>query len=346
MSKDNENYGFLETHYYFTDSSHSMNAFVKNKCDRALLTIFEEATKELKCEKGIKLEVLPLSEGSLIELFKIVATAENIALANLLVLAWQLVLSRKPPLATETAIDIENKKLANEKMKLEIIQIKKQLAETETVAQTTENSTNQDDSQEIEKKFSDLKEAVYELLISNFIIRKNLSVFYENIIGYEKIKAIGYTTYDKNYKVIIPEKTVERDDFKNFVLDLDEFEEIDEEAKINIFSPNLVRGRHKWRGLYEKEGKIIEFNLNDKDFKNNVESGTITFKNGSMIKAVLTIKIKLDISGNETSRIYSVDTVLEYSYDGGHAETSQGKKYKANKKDAEAQISFPFDDKK
>ena len=59
--------GFLETHFYFYDKSHSMNAYVKNKCDSALLNIISEASKELGVEKSLTVEVLPPTEGSLVE---------------------------------------------------------------------------------------------------------------------------------------------------------------------------------------------------------------------------------------------------------------------------------------
>lgn len=85
--------------------------------------------------------------------------------------------------------------------------------------------------------------------------------------------------------------------------------------------------------------------MKDSDFKRDVESGTITFKNGSTIRAVLTTKIKMDMTGAESSRTYAVEKVLRYTHDKGYTDTTQGREYKANKKDVEAQISFPFDDK-
>lgn len=340
MSEDDKDYGFLETHYYFTDDSHSMNAFVKNKCDKAFLTIIEELNQELGWSRTLAVEILPVSEGGLVEVLKFISTPEGYNLFNTFLVVLTLISSRKPPPPAETALDKENKELTNRKLKLEIQQIEKQLDQTEA---SSKKAADQSDLEDAKKTIKSLEERVYEEAINNYKIRKNLSVLYENLIEYKKVKAIGYTSYDRGYEVIFPEKIVERNNFKDFILDLNEFEEIDEDAKIRIFSPNLDKGRYKWRGLYEKEDKVIAFNMRDSTFKNDVQSGAITFKNGSTIRAVLTTKIKMDMTGAESSRTYAVENVLRYSHDKGYTETTKGKKYKANKKDVEAQISLPFD---
>lgn len=324
-----ENYGFLETHYYFNDNSHTMNAFVKNRCDRALLAIIEEASKELDVTQSLKVEVLPISKGSLIEWHQfVVSPAGSIALLTLFVNALACILAMKPPAPPESELDIENKRLDIRKKKLEIKLLEKKLSDTD-----------EQDSVAVES----IKEDMYDVLINNFKIRKNLSVFYENIIEYDKISAIGHATYNKNHKIILPEKKVDRSKFNDFILDSNEFEEVDEYAKIIIYSPNLDKGRHKWRGLYEKEDRVIAFSMKDSAFKNDVESGVITFKNGSTIRAVLTTKIKIDMTGSESSRTYAVEKVLRYTHDKGYTDTTQGKEYKAKRKDEKAQLSILFD---
>ncbi|WP_201578554.1 hypothetical protein [Psychrobacter okhotskensis] len=356
MSEDNKNYGFLETHYYFYDDSHSMDALIKNKCDKALLNLVYEVNKELGWFKNLNVEVLPSSEGGLVELFKFMATPEGYDLFNTSLAFLALVSSRIPPQPRESKLDIEGKELAIEGQKIDNAnkqldnEIKKADLDNKKYkkallkAKLSEIKERDKKTEDIKDEVDNLKEDIYNLLIENFQIRKNLSSFYKNLIDYEKVKAIGYTPYDRIFNPITPEKKVERNSFSDFVIDLDEYEEIDENAKIYIFSPSLVSGRYKWRGLYEKEDKIIDFSMNDKEFKEYVENGTIIFKNGSTIKALLNIKIKLDISGDETSRTYSVETVLEYSHGTGYTETIQGKNYKAKRKDEKAQLSILFND--
>jgi len=343
-----ESYGFLETHYYFYDNSHTMNAFVKNRCDRALLAIIEESSKELGLQNSLAVEVVPLSEGSLVEWVEfilsptgaITTAGASAAILSFFIDTMCLIRSRKPPSVPETALDIESKNLDIEKKKLEIKLLQKKLVDT----QGSEQANNEDNTEEFDTDIDDLKEVAYEVLINNYKIRKNISVFYENLIEYPKVEAVGYTTYDKNHEVVISEMKVDRSEFDDFIFDLTEFEEVDYNAKIHIFSPNLDKGRHKWRGLYEKENKVIEFSLNDKEFKNDVESGTIIFKNGSMIKAELAIKIKIDMSGNETSRSYAVNEVISKSDGQGFIATPQKNRNKINKKDMKSQMPLPFDE--
>lgn len=343
-----ESYGFLETHYYFYDNSHTMNAFVKNRCDRALLAIIEESSKELGLQNSLTVEVVPLSEGSLVEWVEfilsptgaITTAGASAAILSFFIDTMGLIRSRKPPSVPETALDIESKNLDIEKKKLEIKLLQKRLADT----QESEQANKEDNIEEFDADIDDLKEVAYEVLINNYKIRKNISVFYENLIEYPKVEAVGYTTYDKNHEVVTSEVKVDRSEFDDFIFDLTEFEEIDDNAKIHIFSPNLDKGRHKWRGLYEKENKVIEFSLNDKEFKNNVESGTIIFKNGSMIKAELAIKIKIDMSGNETSRSYTVNEVISKSDGQGFIAAPQKNRNKVNKKDMKSQMPLPFDE--
>lgn len=348
MSEDNEHYGFLETHYYFTDDSHSMNAFVKNRCDRALLAIIEESSKELGLQNNLTVEVLPLSKGSLVEWTEfilsptgiITSIAATATVLSFFIDAIALLRSKKPPSMPDTVLDIEIKNLDIEKKKLEIKLLQKKLTDIQESGQ----ANSEENIEKFQTEIEDLKEVAYEVLINNYKIRKNVSVFYENLIDYSKVEAVGYTTYDKNHKVVIPEMKVTRNEFDDFIFDLTEFEEIDDNAKIHIFSPNLDKGRHKWRGLYEKENKVIEFSLNDKDFKNNVESGAIIFKNGSMIKAELAIKIKLDMSGNESSRSYTVTEVISKSDGQGFIAIPPKNRNKINRKDIKLQMPLLFDD--
>lgn len=340
--------GFLETHFYFYDQSHSMNAYVKNRCDSALLNIISEASKELGVEKSLTVEVLPPTEGSLVEWIEffcspsgaVTTIGAGAALVTCLIDIVARLKTTPPPLPPQDSLDIENKNLDIQKKKLEIELLKRELLDAEE-----EKFNDKTQRNSVTEKIENSKDVIYDVLINNIKIRKNLSVFYENLIEYEKVKSVGCTAYDNNFNVIVTEKIVKREGFDDFIINLNEFEEMDEDAEIIIYSPNLVRGRHKWRGLYLKKEKVIDFSMKDIDFKSDVESGVITFKNGSTIRAVLATKIKIDITGAESSRTYAVENVLRYTHDKGYTDTTQGKKYKAKKKDEKAQLSILFDDK-
>ena len=63
----------LELHYYFDDSddSHTMNAFVRNRCEFELLQIYTELQKEL--ELDVKVETEAFEEGGLTELWTLLS---------------------------------------------------------------------------------------------------------------------------------------------------------------------------------------------------------------------------------------------------------------------------------
>lgn len=220
-------------------------------------------------------------------------------------------------------------------MELEIL--KRQLNDLDEQA-------TQDNIDGIYDQISILEESFYDILSQNILIKKHLSNLYRHLLDYQKVTHISYTHYDINFKAVTPTREVERHYFPYFLIESDVFYEYDENARIHIYAPNLVKGKHKWRGFYEKENIVIDFNMADIDFKKEVEDGLIDFRNGSIIDAVLRQKIKFDESGNETSRAYSVVTVLQ-KFDGEvFTETKQGKEFKDRKKFMENQMSLLLED--
>ncbi|MBT4333900.1 MAG: hypothetical protein HOD64_11575, partial [Candidatus Cloacimonetes bacterium] len=65
----------FELHYIFDDESHSMNAFVKNKCETELLSIIKEINLALGC--SYEIEVTALIEGGIREYFSLKSLGRN-----------------------------------------------------------------------------------------------------------------------------------------------------------------------------------------------------------------------------------------------------------------------------
>src|SRR5690606_8971768 len=65
----------IEVHYWFEDKSHSMDAFIQNRCEYELLGIVNEISKTFKVQ--ISIETEPLAEGGLRRWFKIATKEEN-----------------------------------------------------------------------------------------------------------------------------------------------------------------------------------------------------------------------------------------------------------------------------
>src|SRR5688572_19965133 len=53
----------LQIHYVFNDGSHSMDAYVKNRCEGELLKIVDEVCKALNVD--LLVEITPIKEGGL-----------------------------------------------------------------------------------------------------------------------------------------------------------------------------------------------------------------------------------------------------------------------------------------
>jgi hypothetical protein len=60
----------LELHYWLNDGTHSMDAFVQNKCEYEFLGILKEIAASFNAE--IIIETEPLADGGLRRWFKII----------------------------------------------------------------------------------------------------------------------------------------------------------------------------------------------------------------------------------------------------------------------------------
>lgn len=342
---------YFETIYAFNDNSHAMDAFIKNKCDAEILALIEEISKELDVSKDIRIEVLPLKKGSLSEWIQTTTYANVIATVTLLIAIVTLIYSRIPVKPYQSKVeeesqildmearklDIENKRLESEKRKIELEILKKQLA-------VIDEEAKQDSIEELNKKIIGLQDSFFELLSQNIYIRKHVSNFYKILLSYPKVTHISYAYYDSTLQLVDKKHIVFRNQFNKFLLDSEVILDYDENSRIQIYSPNLVKAKHKWRGYYEKENRVIDFYMKDMEFKQDIEDGLIDFRNGSMIDAVLEIKIKFDEAGNEKSRSYSVLTVLKKLDGEIFTETTQGKKFKEQKRFLKNQLSLPLEE--
>jgi hypothetical protein len=306
----------LELHYYFNDSSHSMNALVRNNCESEFLAIAIEIAKELNL--SIQLESEAYREGGLKEIWKIIG--KNGVQASLLVSVIAIVSSRIPMSDPEfDDLQKQNLRLSIEEKKLRIKKLKTELE-------------NEDVSDKTVMK-------VAEALESNLKIVTRKSNFYKQLNRYNKIDKIGFSALDTNNSPVTDERMVLRNNFKNFIIHSHNLIPIVvEDALIEIVAPVLKEGRHRWKGVYDSES--ISFSMNDKDFNFDVLNEIISFKHGTTIECVLLIHQKLDETGEIQIIGHSVSTVIRKIDSGEKLETLQGKKYKYNKKQVDSQTDL------
>ncbi|SHJ36555.1 hypothetical protein SAMN05444280_11781 [Tangfeifania diversioriginum] len=310
----------LEIHYHFDnlDSTHTMDAFIRNRCEFELLQISHEFQKKLDLD--IKIETEAFEEGGLTEFWTFLS--DNAVQIALILTLLSQVLSRVP--LRKSRLSKKELELSVAEKELSILQLKKQI-------------------QESEKPDIDIQD-LNIFIDTNPKILKHISNFYNQLDKYLKVKELSTTILDDKKSKVNETAIVKREDFKKFILESDELEPIvDEDATIEIISPVLKRGKYKWKGIYNKVGHPIEFFMKDKDFKGTVIAEGVAFKNGTFIDCILEISRKINEIGEIFDSSYSVLTVLKKHDENVSEETPQGKKYRKEKEAEKAQMKL-FDE--
>jgi hypothetical protein len=307
----------LELHYYFNDDSHSMNAQVRNECEREILAIIKEMLTSLDIEVDIESEAF--TEGGLREWWKLIG--KNSPQITLIIALLTVYLSRVPLENRELVqLQIENLKLDNEIKQQELKKIKNEIKTDEHVTE-------------------EVIEKVIEKLDKDYKLIWHKSNFYKKLSFYPKVEKIATRKLDQANRPIDTERTVLRNEFREFVLMSDKFPpNIDEEAVIDIISPVLKKGSFTWKGFYK--GQVIGFEMKDEEFKNAVLNKQIEFVNGTAIKCVLQQNRKIDAIGMIQIVNNHVLTVLEIVEGNTITKTEQGAKYLRDKNAAENQMTL------
>jgi hypothetical protein len=310
----------LELHYYLEGKSHSMNAMLRNECEKELLKMFNEVVSVLEIDVLIESEAY--SEGGLKEKWKLLG--KHSPQLTLIAAVLAIVLSRIPVENKELVnLQIENLKLDNEIKKKEI-------------------KTNTDSIKDNSEVTPELVEKVVEALENNYKLVWHRSNFYKKLNFYPKVEKISTSTLDVNNAPVSEEKTVLKQEFGAFILRSDKFpQNIDDEAIIEIISPVLKKGDFQWKGFYKSE--IIGFKMKDKDFKKAVANKQIEFVNGFTIKCVLHQSRKIDDMGVIQIVKNEVITVVEIIINNKGELTEQGKKHKAYKESEKRQTKLDLD---
>ncbi|MUJ39721.1 hypothetical protein [Aliivibrio fischeri] len=297
----------FQMHYYFEDKSHSMDAFVRNKCESEILAIITEIAKTLNVKIQIESEVR--KEGGLREIWAF--TNANVGVLSVIISIAALVSSRIPVGDSELEdLKKQDLKLSIQERQLRINKLKAEIKDDVITAETV-------------GKVADLVSKDNKI-----IIRK--SNLYKSLDTYRKVSKIGVNGLDLSDKEISAELIVKRPDFKKFIVKSNVLPvEAIEDAVIEIVSPVLKSGNYKWKGIFE--GESINFSMADKSFQLDVLSEKISFQHGSMIKCTLLIHSKIDEVGEVVITGYSVDTVLENMEGHSFVETKQGKSYRNQK---------------
>lgn len=303
----------LQLHYWFEDESHTMDAVVQNKCEHEFLSIIKEIASSFNAE--IIIETEPLTEGGLRRVFKIINKEESkkgtITTTIIVALATTLIVTPLGKISEKLIdklfedkelieIDKDGKKLENEKLRLEIEELKEK----------SHKNTEQ--------------------LNLNNVIRKRKSNFYEALEKYPKVNQVSFSITNDDRVFLSEDKKVIRNSFKQFILISDDLGPIEiDNAVIEIISPVLKIENYKWLGIYN--GESVSFNMKSKEFKALVQKGEIKFVNGTTINCLLVIRKKIDNEGFEKIVGYDVVRVNSYFDNDKPIETIEGKNYRQKK---------------
>ena len=283
----------LQFHYYFKDESHSINSILRNECEKEILYIFKEVSDTLGLE--LILETLPTEEGGFKEIWKFIG--KNSGQITLMVSISALILSRFPAENKElTKLQIENLKLDNELKRKELEKLNLDFIQ---------------DSDQIEQKT--LIDSI-ELLKKNYKISWRKSNLYKKLEKYNKIDSVEVVRFRHDKPVGKP-RNVPRKKFTKFILTSDELPVLNvENVIIDVISPALKSGNFRWKGFYNRE--IINFLMDDNDFKSKVLNGEVHFSNKFSIEVVMTQNRKIDQDGNIKVTNSIVNKVISSIEDG------------------------------
>lgn len=294
---DNNTFSYLngntiELHYWLKNQSHSMDAFVQNKCEHELLSIISEIAS--KFNSNIIVETEPFGEGGLRRWFRIGSLTDIqkgiIATAFITTIFTGLIVT---PVST-TLSEVTKK-------------IIERLFEDDELKSLLKEKT--------EVELNNLKLDTYlklQQLSEHKTIAKRRSNFYLALKKYPKTDKVTFSIEDNDKKTVLAGINVQRKDFDEYIIFSDVLEPIvDENAIIEIVSPILKKGNYKWRGIYK--GVLLSFNMKSNEFKTLVQTGKIEFKNGSTINCVLEIRRKMNSDGEEIITGYDIISVNENS---------------------------------
>ena len=330
----------LEVHYHLKDNSHSMNAFIRNKCEAEALAAFRHMADTLGIE--VILESTAYTEGGLREVLKFINHKDNaspsllVAFLALIVAIWNA--PPKPDKELEQAqkalllLSIQEKKLTNEKLEQEL----RGNAPHAKEQPATKSAPDKDASRAVTEPPQKVS------LQTDFRIRTRRSNFYKALLPYDRVIGVGLGVVPETAEHSEIETYVPRSNFRDFILRTDKLpSETVPDAVIEIVAPVIREGDIQWKGVWRDD--VIGFAMADKDFKEMVLRREVSFQHGNAIECVLEIEKKLDETGEPRVTGYTVSTVLAKIEGSVTTQTPQGRAKRFHDKHANDQLDLLAD---
>jgi len=310
----------LELHYYLNNESHSMDAFIRNECEKEILIILKEIITNLNI--SIEIESEAYTEGGLRQVWKFLGKHQN--QISLLVSVAAFIFSRFPP---ESDIQIENTQLQNTNLKLQNTELRLRIKKLSNELKIKDEISADDTL------------AMVELLNQENKISWHKSNFYKKMIPYNKVTQISTQPLNKENQPIGELLTIQKNRFHEFVLKSDSLPPVvNENAEIDIISPVLKKGNFTWKGFYM--GNIISFEMADQEFTKSVLKKDIEFITGTSIVCILVQYLKIEESGSIKISKNKVVRVFQLNNSNSIKITAAGRKRRSSNKQNEDQLNL------
>ena len=294
----------LEIRYYFNDKSEYIDASVNYRCEKEVISLLRSLAEMLDVKMTVYKESTAPVEGFR-DIFSIAGeSSRSISVViNMFMHIWA-----NPIFSVGGKFLMERSVADEERMQTKVAELRRNL--------------------KLKKPGVIIPDGLTELFCSYSRFCKCKSNFYEAMRGYPKISKYTMRELNGSNRSRSGSLEVKREKFDYFVLRSDDLPTVkDNNAAIEIISPVLKNSRYKWKGVYNKGGKIIDFYMDDEEFKQDMFDEKITFKSKMCIDCVLKIDRKLNELGEEIPVCYTVETVIRTRFDKMEILTPQGKRH-------------------
>lgn len=294
----------LELRYSFNDKSSYMDAWIKHRCEKEILSMLRVLADLLDVKMTAHCEP-SLQEGGYRVIWPIAGESSRSISVVLNILMQVLT---RPTLSVGGQPLVDRNMSDEENMQKEIALLKRSL--------------------KLNKPGALIPRELVELLTSWPKFCKYKSNFYEALRGYPKVTKINVRELNGNNNSRSGSLEVKCEQFDYFILRSDNLPTVkDNKATIEIISPVLKDSRYRWKGIYNKGGETIDFYMQDEDFKKQMFDEKISFTSGMCIDCVLEIERKLSEMGETINVSYTVTTVIRTRFDKMEIVTPQGKRH-------------------
>lgn len=292
----------LELKYTFNEKSNYIDAVIRNRCEKEVLNMIRAVADLLDVRLMIYSEPADMPGG----FREVWSVAGEDARCISVVINMVMQIMKRPTLS----VGGQN---VTERSETDELEMQRELAKFR---------------HELKLKAHGVPPRLVTLLSGSPRFSKFKSNFFENVKGCLKVSKVSVRELNENNRSRSGMLEIKRDQFDYYILRSDELPTVkDQHAKIEIISPVLTDARYRWKGIYNKGGIMIDFYMQDEEFKKQMIDDKIAFSSGMCIECVLEISRKLSEMGEVVNVGYAVKTVVKTTLDKMEIITPQGKRY-------------------